>query len=55
VYDNIIVEPMGSFIVGFKSAFGMRFNVQDMDLVSRLVGMIMKRDRGNRIMRIGQQ
>jgi hypothetical protein len=29
VDDNIIVGEAGSFIVGFKSAFGVRFNVSD--------------------------
>jgi hypothetical protein len=55
VDDNIIVGPAGSFIVGFKSAFGKRFNVQDLCLVSWLLGMTVERDRGNRIIKIGQQ
>jgi hypothetical protein len=55
VDDNIIVAPTGSFIVGFKSAFGERFNVQDLGKVSWFLGMTVERDRGNRIIRIGQQ
>jgi hypothetical protein len=34
-YD--IVGPAGSFIMGFKSAFGERFNVQDLGPVSWLL------------------
>jgi hypothetical protein len=34
VDDNIIVGPMGSFIDGFKSAFGMRLKVQELGRVS---------------------
>jgi hypothetical protein len=52
VDDNIIVGPAGSFIVGFKSAFGVRFNVQDLCPISWLLGMKVERDRGNRIIRI---
>jgi hypothetical protein len=55
VDDNIIVGPTGSFIVGFKSAFGERFNVQDLGPMSWLLGMTVERDRGSRIIRIGQQ
>jgi hypothetical protein len=55
VDDNITVGLAGSFIVGFKSAFGMRFNVQDMGASSWHLGMTVERDRGNRIIRIGQQ
>jgi hypothetical protein len=55
VDDGIIVGPTGSFIVGFKSAFGERFNVQDLGPLSLLLGMTVERDRGNRITRIGQQ
>ena len=55
VDDSIIVGPAGSFIVGFKSAFGERFNVQDLGPVSWLLGMTVERDRGSRTIRIGQQ
>jgi hypothetical protein len=55
VDDNIIVGPADSFIVGFKSAFGERFNVQDLGPVSWLLGMTVERDRGNRIIMIRQQ
>jgi hypothetical protein len=55
VDDNIIVGPTGSFIVGFKSAFGVRFQVQDLGPVSWLLSMTVERDRGNRISKIGQQ
>jgi hypothetical protein len=55
VDDSVIVGPTGSFIVGFKSAFGMRFNVQDLGPMSWLLGMTVERDRVNRIIRIGQQ
>jgi hypothetical protein len=55
VDDSIIVGPTGSFIVGFKSAFGESFNVQDLGPVSWLLGMTVGRDRGSRIIRIGQQ
>jgi hypothetical protein len=55
VDDSIIVGPPGSFIVGFKSAFGERFNVQDLGRVSWLLGMTVERDRGNRIIKTGQQ
>jgi hypothetical protein len=54
VDDNIIVRPADSFIVGFKSAFGARFNVQDLGPMSWLLGMTVYRDRGNRIIRIGK-
>jgi hypothetical protein len=53
VDDNIIVGPTGSFIVGFKSAFGVRFNVQDLGPMSWLLGMTVERDCGNRIIMIG--
>jgi hypothetical protein len=55
VDDKIIVGPTVSFIVWFKSAFGVRFNVQGPGLVSWLLGMTIERDRGNRIIMIGQQ
>jgi histone deacetylase 1/2 len=55
VDDNIIVGPAGSFIGGCKSAFGEMFNVQDLGPVSWLLGMTDVRDRGNRIINIGQQ
>jgi hypothetical protein len=55
VDDSIIVGPTGSFVVGFKSAFGERFNVQDIGPVSWLLGMTVERDLGNLIIRIGQQ
>jgi hypothetical protein len=55
VDDIIIVGPTSSFIAGLKSAFGMRLSVQGMGQVSWLLGMTMERDRGNRIIRIGQQ
>jgi hypothetical protein len=53
--NNIIVGPSGSFTVGFKSAFGEGFNVQDLGRVSWLLRMTVERDRGNRIIKIGQQ
>jgi hypothetical protein len=53
--DNIIVGSARSFIVGFKSAFGVRFNVPDLGPLSCLLGMTVDRDRGNRIIKIGQQ
>jgi hypothetical protein len=37
VYGSIIVGPTGSFIVGFKSAFGERLNVQDLGPMSWLL------------------
>jgi hypothetical protein len=55
VDDNIIVGLAGSFNVGFKSAFGVRFSMQDLGPMSWLLGMTVERDRGNRIIRIGQQ
>jgi hypothetical protein len=55
VDDNIIVGTSGSFIVGFKSVFGTRFNVQDLCLISWLLGMTVERDPGNRIIKIGLQ
>jgi hypothetical protein len=54
VDDNIIVGPAGSFIVGFKSAFGERFNVQDLGALFWLLGMTVERDRGNPIIQIGR-
>jgi hypothetical protein len=54
VDDRSIVGPAGSFIVEFKSAFGERFNVQDLGQVSWVLGMTVERDRGNRIIKIGQ-
>jgi hypothetical protein len=38
VDDSIVVGPAGSFIVGLKSAFGERFNVQDLGPMSWLLG-----------------
>jgi hypothetical protein len=55
VDGSIIVKPAGSFIVGFKSAFGERIDAQDLGPVSWLLGMTIERDRGNRIIMIGQQ
>jgi hypothetical protein len=55
VDNNIIVGPAGSFIVRFKSAFGVRFNEQDLGPMSWLLGMTIERDRGNRIIGIGQR
>jgi hypothetical protein len=55
VDDNIIIGPAGSFIVGLKSAFVMRFNMQGQSPVYWLLGMTMEHDRGNRIITIGQQ
>jgi hypothetical protein len=55
VDDNIIVGPSGSFIVGFKSVFCTRFNLQDLCLMSWLLSMTVESDRGNRIIKIGQQ
>jgi hypothetical protein len=55
VDDNIIVGPVRSFIAWFKSAFDVRFNVQDPGPMYWLLGMTVERDRGNRIIRIGQQ
>jgi hypothetical protein len=52
VDDNIIVGPTGIFIFGFKSAFGMRFIVQDLGPVSWLLGMTVERDGSNRIIKI---
>jgi hypothetical protein len=54
VDDNLIVGPSGSFIVEFKSAFGVRLNVQDLGPLSWLLGVTLERDHGNRIIRIGQ-
>jgi hypothetical protein len=55
VDDNIWFGPAGSFIVGFKSTFGERFNVQNLVPVSCLLSMTVERDRGHRIIRIGQR
>jgi hypothetical protein len=55
VDDIIMFGPVGSFIVGFKSAFGERFNVQNLGPVSWLLGVTVERDRGSRTIRIGQQ
>jgi hypothetical protein len=44
-----------SFIVGFKSAFSMRFNVQDLRQLFWLHGMTVERDRDNRTIVIGHQ
>jgi hypothetical protein len=55
VDDIIIVGLASSFIAGFKSAFGIRFNVQDLRPLSWLLGITLDRDRCNRIIRIGQQ
>jgi hypothetical protein len=55
VDDKIIVGPTGSFIIGFKSAYGERFNVQDLGPMSWLLGMTVERDRGNRIIGIGHE
>jgi hypothetical protein len=54
VDDNIIVGQAGRFIVGFKSAFGVRFNVHDLGPLSWLLAMTIELDRGNRIIKIGQ-
>jgi hypothetical protein len=55
VDGNIFVGPAGGFIVGFKLAFSVRFNMQDLGPLSWLLGMTVERDRGSRIIRIGQQ
>jgi hypothetical protein len=55
VDDSIIVGPSGNFIVGFKSAIGVGFNVQDLGPMSWLLVMTFERDRGKRIIRIEQQ
>jgi hypothetical protein len=54
VEDIIIIGPTGSFIVRFKSAFGVRTLVQDLGSMSWLLGMTVERDRGNRIIKIRQ-
>jgi hypothetical protein len=55
VDDNIIVGSSGSFIAEIKTAFGMRFNVHDLGLVSCLLGMTVERDRGSHTIKIGQR
>jgi hypothetical protein len=55
VDDSIIVGPPGSLIIWSNSAFGERFNVQDLGTMSWLLGLTVERDRGNRIIMIGQQ
>jgi hypothetical protein len=55
VDDGVIVGPSGSFIVEFKSAFGETLSMQDLGPVSWLLGMTVERDRGIRIIGIGQQ
>jgi hypothetical protein len=55
VNDNIIVGSAGSFVVGFKSAFGVRLSVQDIGPLCWLLGMTFEHGRGNRIIRIGQR
>jgi hypothetical protein len=50
-----MVSANHCFIVGFKSAFGEWFNVQDLGPVSWLLGMTVERDRGNCIIMIVQQ
>jgi hypothetical protein len=54
-HSKVASAAAGSFIIGFKSAFGERFNVQDLGPVSWLLGMTVESDRGSRIIRIGQQ
>jgi hypothetical protein len=55
VDDNITVGLAGNLIVGFKSAFGVGFNVQEIGKVSWLLGMTIERDHGSRIIMIGQR
>jgi hypothetical protein len=55
VDDHNIVGSAGSLIVYFKSAFGARFNVQDVGRVSWLLDMAVERDRSNRIIRTRMQ
>jgi hypothetical protein len=55
VDDSILVGPAGSSTVEFKSAFGGSCNVQDHGQMSWLLDMTVERDRGKRIIKIGQQ
>jgi hypothetical protein len=55
VNDNIIAEATGRFIPEFKVAFGNKFNLQDLDPVSWLLGMTVERDRGTGIIRLGRR
>ena len=55
VDDSILVGPAGPFIGQFKEAFGKRFDVQFLGLVSWMLGITVDRDREARTIKLGQQ
>ena len=55
VYDTILTSPIGDFITRFKDAFGSKFDVQDLGLVSWLLGTTLVRDRRARIISLEQR
>ena len=54
VDDTILTGPIGDFITRSKDAFGSRFDVQDKDPVSWLLGITMVRNRKARTIIPGQ-
>jgi hypothetical protein len=55
VDDTILTGPIGDFITRFKSAFGSRFDVQDLGPVAWLLGTTVVRDRRARTITLGQR
>jgi hypothetical protein len=53
--DNIIVGSAGCFIAEVKTTFERRLNVQDMGMVSWLLGMTMERHYGSHTITIGKR
>jgi hypothetical protein len=55
VDDNIIPGVAGRLIQEFKVTLGKRLNVQDLGLVSWLLGMTAERDRGTGVIKLGMR
>ena len=51
--DTILTGPITDFITRFKSAFGSRFDVQDLGPVAWLLGTTVVRDRRARTITLG--
>ncbi len=55
VDDSILVGKKGDFIQLFKIALAKRFDIEDLGPACWLLGCRIERDRGKRIIRIGQE
>jgi hypothetical protein len=55
VDECILAGHGGTFIVGFKRAFGRRFSVHDLGPMAWLLGMTVERDRTARVVKLGQR